>query len=412
MELIILLVVYTFIIGGFLFDTWLTYLNYSNRNAPIPEEVKDVHDQEDYKKWLEYTMEKNRFAMVVKTINVIIFVSLLSLGIFVWFKDLSESLFSNYRLQILWFMFLYYLVSFVLGIFVSYYNTFKIEEKFGFNKTTIKTFVLDKIKGFIIAIILGGGLIYLLLVINSNAGNLFFLYAWLSLVAIIFIVNILYVPVFVPLFNKLTPLEEGELSKAIHEFANSVGYEVAKISVMDASRRSTKLNAFFSGFGKFKNIVLYDTLIEKMSTEEIVAVLAHEIGHNKFKHVWFNLAETAIQFLIYIGVFVMVLNNNDFSTAFGFNTSHFGFSIILFVILLEPVNILFGMFSMTFSRKHEYQADAYAANNLKKEPMVTALKVLSRANYSNLTPHPLYVKMYYSHPPTVDRIRAINKIET
>ncbi len=410
MEHLILWIVYVLVIGSFGFNTWLTILNYRHRNTPVPEEVSDVYDASEYNQWLQYNMENNRFSLIVSSFHTLILILMLSLGVFVWFKDVSESILSNERLQILAFMFLYYLVSFIVGIASSYYKVFYIEEKYGFNKMTMRTFILDKLKGLLLTIIFGGGLLYLILVINDRAGNLFFLFTWLALVGIIFVVNILYVPLIIPLFNKLRPLEEGDLSQAIQDFANQVGYEVAKISVMDASRRSTKLNAFFSGFGRFKHIVLYDTLIEKMSTEEIVAVLAHEIGHNKKRHVWFNFLETAIQFLIFIGLFVVVLNVNEFSTAFGFNDAHFGFSLILFMILLEPLNILMGIISSSLSRRFEYQADAFAATNYHKAPMISALKVLSRANFSNLTPHPLYVKMYYSHPPTVDRIRSINQI--
>ncbi len=411
METTVLIVVYAFVILSFLFETWMSLLNYRYRNHPIPDEVKDVYDAKEYQKWHAYNMENFRIQMIVRTIRVVLFVLFLSLSVFVWFNDIAVSLFANNAaLQVLFFLLLYYLVSFVIGIFVSYYRTFVIEEKYGFNKATKKTFVLDKIKGFVLTIVFGGGLVYLIYVINDNAGDMFFLYTWLALVVIFLIVNLIYVRVIVPLFNKLTPLEDGELKEAIHTFANKVGYEVANISVMDASRRSTKLNAFFSGFGKLKKIVLFDTLIEKMSTDEIVAVLAHEIGHNKHKHIWFNLAQTALMLLVYIGVFGLVLRNAAFSTAFGFDAANFGFSIILFIVLIEPLEILIGLVTSTLSRRHEYQADRYAATHYGPLHIETALKVLTRENFANLTPHPLYVKLRYSHPPTADRIRAIRKV--
>lgn len=407
MDTAIPIIVYAFVVGAFVYDTWLSMLNYRNRNADIPEVVKDVYDQEEYQTWLSYSMANFRFSMIVKTISFVIFLLMLSLGVFVWFQDVAEGLFDNVRLQILTFLGLYFLVSFVIGIVTSYYQTFMIEEEYGFNKTTKRTFVTDKIKSFLLTIVFGGGLVFLLIVINDHAGDLFFLFAWLALVVIFLLVNLTYVRLFLPLFNKVTPLEDGELKDAIHEFANGVGYEVATIGVMDASKRSSRLNAFFSGMGKLKKIVLYDTLIEKMSTEQIVAVLAHEIGHAKHKHIWFNLVQQNIVFLVYIGLFAIILRTDVFSTAFGFDSANFGFSLILFFILLEPIGILVGLITATFSRIHEFQADAYASTNYHPEPMIQALKVLGKENFSNLTPHPLYVKLTYSHPPIVQRIEAI-----
>ena len=223
---------------------------------------------------------------------------------------------------------------------------------------------------------------------------------------------ILYTSVFIYIFNKLTPLEDGELKDEINKFAKNVGYEISKISVMDASRRSSKLNAFFSGFGKFKKIVLYDTLIEKMSTEQIVAVLAHEIGHNKFKHIWFNITQMVIVMGIYVSLFGFILKNQVFASSFGFTEINFGFALILFTVVISPISMLIGVLTSWFSRKHEYQADHFAATKYGIMHMEEALKVLSRENFANLTPHPLYVKLTYSHPPIVSRIKAIRKIDS
>lgn len=407
MDLTIQLIIYGLVVAAFAYDIWLSMLNYRHRNEPVPPVVADVYDQEAYQKWLSYNMENFRFSMVVKSIRLVLFLLVLSLGGFLWFQDVAETLFGNARLQILTFLGLYALLSFVIGIVTSYYATFVIEEKYGFNKTTRKTFVLDKVKSLLLTVLLGGGLLYLVVVINDNAGDLFFLFTWIALVVIIVAVNLLYVPLFVPLFNKLTPLPDGELKDAIHAFAEGVGYEVSKISVMDASRRSSKLNAFFAGLGKTKNVVLFDTLIDKMSTEQIVAVLAHEIGHAKHKHIYFNLGQTVLTLLLYIGMFALVLRTEVFSTAFGFDQANFGFSLILFTILLGPIGILLGLATATLSRRHEYQADAYAATKYAPEPMMQALKVLAKENFSNLTPHPLYVKLTYSHPPIAQRIEAI-----
>ncbi len=411
MEMFIQILIYSLIILGFVFNLWLSILNYKNRNAEIPKEVEDVYEPKKYKKWLEYTMEQFRFNNIVKVINLILFLAMLLFGVFVLFDDIAISISNDSRLQVLIFLALYNVITFIVQIFVSYYHTFVIEEKYGFNKTTKKTFIIDKIKNIVLTAVFGGGLVYLVLVIYDSAGNLFLLYTWIAVMVIFLIVNIIYVPLIVPIFNKLTPLEEGELQTEINKFAKSVGYEVSKISVINASKRSTKLNAYFTGFGKFKKIVLYDTLIEKMSTEEIVAVLAHEIGHNKYKHIIYNIFQMAITLLIYIGVFALVLGNDVFSTAFGFDSVNFGFSLMLLGVLLEPISIIINLVTAFLSRKHEYQADNFAATKFSSEHIINALKVLAKENFANLTPHPLYVKLTYSHPPIVDRIRAIRKVE-
>ncbi len=411
METTVLILVYVLIVGVFGFNAWLRILNYNNRNAEIPEAVKDVYDEEKYKKWQEYSMENFKFGIVVNTINTILLLILLTTGLFVLMNDWAVSLVDNSITQVLVFLGFYYVISFVFSLGTSYYHTFVIEEKFGFNKTTKKTFVTDKIKSLILTVLIGGGIIVGLLNLLQYTGNMFIIYFWLCTMTFIIVLNLLYTSVVVPIFNKLTPLEEGELQDAINAFADKVGYEVSKISVIDASKRSSKLNAYFTGFGKVKKIVLYDTLIEKMSTEEIVAVLAHEIGHNKHKHIIFNMVQIAITMFIYIGLFFLMIQSDVFSTAFGFSDVNVGFSLILFSVLMEPVGIILGIFTAQFSQKHEYQADKFSAENYENHYIESALKVLARENFSNLTPHPLFVKLTYSHPPIVDRIEAIRKVD-
>lgn len=222
----------------------------------------------------------------------------------------------------------------------------------------------------------------------------------------------IYVPILMPIFNKITPLDDGELKDEINAFASKVGYQVSKISVMDASKRSSRLNAFFTGFGKFKHIVLFDTLIEKMDKEEIVAVLAHEIGHNKHKHTIVNLGVTFIQLGVYFALLMLMLMNEGFSTSFGFEGIHFGFIIIIFLETLSGFDVFIAPLLNGLIRRGEYQADHYAATKYKKAPMIKALKILTKENFSNLTPHPLFVKIRYSHPPVSDRITAINNIKS
>ena len=271
--------------------------------------------------------------------------------------------------------------------------------------------VLDKIKGLILTIIFGGGLVYLLSTLYYEVGSMFYLYAWLSIIAIMLLVNLFLVKLFIPIFNKVTPLEDGELKDSIESFAKTTGYEVSKISIIDASKRSTKLNALFTGLGRFKKVLLYDTLVEKMSTEEIVAVLAHEIGHNKHKHVVTGMIQMIIVISIYLGVLLFTLNSPEISRAFGFTDTHFGFGLIIFSVLLAPISVLIGAITSGISRKHEYQADEFARAAGYGVHLESALRVLSKENFSNLTPHPLYVKLTYSHPPVSDRINTIRKNE-
>lgn len=394
----------------YVFDFWLSNLNYNHRNTTIPNEVEDVYDQEGYHKWLEYYMTNFRFSRITKTMDTLLFLVLLIFGVFPLFESISKNIVDQKALQATIFLGLYYILNVLIGIYPSYYQKFVIEEKFGFNKSTKQTFVVDQIKSILLTSILVGSLIYGIATIYYSAGSMFFVYAYVTIVVVMLLINMLYVKLFVPIFNKLQPLEDSTLKTKIEEFAKSVGYQVSKISVIDASKRSTKLNAFFSGFGKTKQIVLYDTLIEKMSEEEVVAVLAHEIGHNKHKHIIWNLLNSFIMMSLYLLVFWFVLESEVFSKAFGFETTNFGFSLIVFSVLLSPLQIIIGMLQSQLSMKFEYQADRFAASKYSKEHMETALKVLAKENFTNLTPHPLYVTLTYSHPPIAQRIKAIRKV--
>jgi STE24 endopeptidase len=411
MDTFIIILIIALMVGTFGFKLWLSILNYKNRTTPIPEIINDIYDEEEYSKWLKYSMENYRLALIESVFNMILSLTLLLSGLFIVFKDISEDLTETKSLQILIFIGIYFLISFFFDIFFSYYSKFSIEERYGFNKSTKKTFILDKIKGLVLTIVFGGGLIHLLFTLYDSSENWFFITAWVSLVAIMLFVNMFYVKLIVPIFNKLRPLEEGELKDKINAFGNKVGYEVTKISVIDASKRSTKLNAYFSGLGKMKQVVLYDTLIEKMSPDQIVAVLAHEIGHSKHKHIYSGIIQASIMISINLAVLLFTLKSPDLSTAFGFDDAHFGFGLIIFGVLLSPISIILEAITSGISRKHEYQADKYAVDHGFKVPMMNALKILSKENFSNLTPHPLYVKLTYSHPPVADRLIAIEKIK-
>lgn len=396
------------ILGMFVFEFLISVLNYRYKNQPIPENVQGLYDKDKYHKWLEYSMANFKFGIVSNTISTAVMLLLLSLGAFGFFEELSIEVTSSALLQTLFFLLMYYIISFIMTLPLSYYRVFKIEESFGFNKMTKKLFVIDKIKSFILTVVFGGGIISLLFVIFKAFTNIwiFILIAYVVIFAVMLLL-FLFNGVFVRLFNKLTLLEEGSLKEKIDALAVSLGFEVKRIYVMDGSRRSTKLNAFFSGLGKTKEVVLFDTLIEKSTEDQILAVLAHELGHATHK----DTLKGLIQQLFIIGLYVLVLGfiltTADLHTAFFLSNVHFGFSIILMSILLSPVNTLLGLYTNYVSRIHEYKADAFAAKHTSKEAMISALKLLVVENFANLTPHPLYVKLYYSHPPISSRIASV-----
>ncbi len=399
-------------IASFLFDTILSILNYKNKDNEVPDEVKDVYDEEAYNNWLKYNMETFRLSMITKCINFVIMFSLLVFRIFPRIYNFAREVSNDKVIQTLIFFGIYFLIDYIIGIFASYYSQFSIEERYGFNKTTKKTFVIDKIKTLILIIGLGGGILYLLtFAYYSVEPFVFYLYALIGSILFILIINLLYSKVFVRIFNKLTPLEDGELKEKIVELAKEVGYEVNKISVMDASKRTTKLNASFSGFGRFKQVILFDNLLNKMTSDQIVSVLAHEIGHAKKNHIIKNLLMTIIKLSIYFTIILFTSTYDNLSMLFGFESANIAFGIILFFIIMEPISIIDRIIFNYISRRFEYQADHYAATNYNKESMIEALKILCRENFANLTPHPLYVKFNYSHPPVAYRIAAINNIK-
>ena len=411
METFIVLAIFSFLIVNFGVNLFLSILNYKNRNAKIPKELVDIYDMEKYVDWKNYYMENFFLQLISSSINFIIILMFLSLSIFNKLYTFALDITMNVPLQSLIVIGFYFLINYVIDLIFSYYSVFTIENKYGFNKMTKKTFIMDKIKSLILTIIFGGGAVYGIVQLYLSSGNLFFFIAWGSSILIMLFINISYTKLFVPLFNKLRPLDDSPLKDKIYAFAEKVGYEISKISVIDASKRSTKLNAYFSGFGKVKRIVLYDTLIEKMSEEEIIAVLAHEIGHNKHKHIIFNLIQMVLMLSIYMLGIMIFLDNEVFSLAFDFSEISYGFNLILYMIFLSVVTLIINIPLSYISRKFEYQADAYAAQNYSDEMLISALKVLSRENFSNLTPHPLYVKFYYSHPPLKERIANIKSLK-
>lgn len=398
------------IIAMFLFELVVSLVNYHQRTKPIPEIVRGVYDQATYNKWLSYSMESLRFSLLVKIFNTVLLLVLLLTGTFGWLERLTNAWFAQPVLGSLAFLAIIGLAGMLINLPFDYYATFVIEAKFGFNKSTRKTFFLDLIKSLLLGAVLGGllvaGLQALFLVFAGRIWQ-FGLLAW---VAIALVMTLLFTlnKLFVKIFNKLTPLPEGSLRSRIEELATSVGFKVNSISVMDASRRSTKLNAFFSGLGRTREVVLYDTLVEKMSEDEIVAVLAHELGHAVHK----DLPRMLLQQVVLIGVniflFAIIAQNIGLAQAFGLSTAHFGFSLLLFGVLISPIELLLDIPLNYLSRKAEYAADAFSAQHAGGQSIHGALVRLAQENLSNLNPHPLYVWLHYNHPALAERLRAIS----
>jgi STE24 endopeptidase len=396
----------------YIIDLVIALVNYNHRNQPIPEIAKDIYDQEKYQKWLSYFMETHRFQVIVKTLSTVFLLVLLGFGFFGFLEKLTVSWFSHPILQTLAFLGVFFLINMLISLPFDYYATFVIEEKYGFNKTTRKTFFVDLLKSLLLAAVLGGGLVALLNAIYLEfANNLWFfvLYAWVILTIVMIILFVLNTKVFVKIFNKLTPLPEGELREKIHSLAEKVGFNVKAISVMDASKRSTKLNAFFSGLGKTREVVLYDTLVEKLNDEEILSVLAHELGHAVHKDIPRMLALQIAMFGLYAVVIGFILQSDALAQAFGLSGVHLGFGLLLFSILMAPLDLLISLPVNAISRKAEYAADAFAAKYAGKVSTMKALKLLAQENLANLTPHPVYVKVHYNHPTIPQRLEAIQQ---
>jgi STE24 endopeptidase len=320
---------------------------------------------------------------------------------------LAWGLTQNVILSALLFFAIIGFASDILSTPFAVYDTFIIEERFGFNKTTPKIFILDKIKGWLIGAILGGGLLALIIFIWTKTGNLFWLWAWALVTFISVFMAMFYSNLIVPLFNKQTPLEEGELKQMIEKFAAKAGFQLKNIYVIDGSKRSTKANAYFTGLGPKKRIVLYDTLITDLSKEEIVAVLAHEVGHYKKKHVITGLITGIIETGVMLYIFSIFVNSSVLSNALGVEVPKFHIGLIAFGILYSPISFVLSIFSNIISRRNEYQADHFAAQYGLANELISGLKKLSVNNLSNLTPHPLYVFFHYSHPTLLQRLTKL-----
>jgi STE24 endopeptidase len=402
-------IIIVIIIINFVKDKILDAINAKHYNDEIPEELNDVYDEDEYKKSQVYKTTNYKFGIWTSLFSLALTLTFLFLDGFEYVDNIARSYSDKPIVIALIFFGIIMIASDIITTPFGYYKTFVIEEKFGFNKTTKKTFILDKLKGLVMMTVIGGGIISLIVWFYQITGNQFWLYAWGIVTFFTVFMNMFYSKLIVPLFNKQTPLEDGELRDKISDYAKSVGFSLNKIFIIDGSKRSTKANAYFSGLGSEKRVTLYDTLVNDLDDEEIVAVLAHEVGHYKRKHIIFNLVTSILLTGLTLYILSIFISNPLLSNAIGVETPSFHVGLIAFGLLYSPISEITGLLMNHFSRVFEYQADDYAKNTYKAEPLISSLKKLSKNSLSNLTPHKAYVFMHYSHPTLLERVRNLRK---
>jgi len=410
---IYLVIILFIIIASYLFNLIIETLNIKHLKPELPEEFIGDYDQDKYQESQAYLKENTRFDVFTDSIMTPLMIVFILWGGFNVIDQFARGFGFGSIITGLIYVGILMFINHLIHLPLSVYHTFVIEEKYGFNKTTPKTFIFDLLKSWLLALIIGGLMLGLILWFFEKTGPLAWLYCWIAIT--IFQLFLAYVApvVILPIFNKYVPLPEEELKQAIENYARGQKFKLKGIYSMDGSRRSTKANAFFTGFGRFRRIVLYDTLINKHSVDELVSVLAHEMGHYKKRHI----LKTLILAILNIGAMFFILslfiNNEGLFQAFKMQETSIYASLLFFAILYSPIEMILSLFSNFLSRKHEYEADRYAIRTFKKPgAMISALKKLHVDNLSNLTPHPLMVVVSYSHPPILERIEAMKKIKT
>ena len=399
----------TILLIKFVIDSVLNHLNAKHFNDTLPNDVSDVYEINEYLKSQTYKRTNHNFSKITSLFSLITTLLFFFFNGFSIVDEIARGFSNNIIIITLIFFGIIIIGSDIISIPFSLYKTFVIEEKFGFNKSTKKLFFLDKIKGLLMTIILGGSILSIITWFYEFTGNYFWIYTWLLITTFSVFLNMFYSKLIVPLFNEQTILEEGDLKNEIVKYVNSVGFKANNIYVLNGSKRSTKANAYFSGFGNQKRITLYDTLINDLENNEIVAVLAHEVGHYKRKHILYNLTSSIILTGFALFVLSLFIKTPLLSLALGVSHPSFHIGLIAFGILYSPVSQILGVFMNYMSRKFEYQADNYAKNTFSASPLISSLKKLSKNSLSNLTPHYLYVFFHFSHPTLLDRIKNLNK---
>lgn len=404
-----LAVILASLLGAWLLGAFSKLLNARAMSPQMPEEFDDVFDGETYAKSQKYTRASMRFSVVVDTFNTALTVVFMLIGGFNVLDLALRSLGYGPTVTGLAYIGSLGLISGVVGLPFEMYHTFVLENRFGFNTTTVRTFVVDRIKGFVLSSVIGGVVIGAILLFFQEVGPYAWIACWVFAVAVALGLTYIAPSWILPLFNKFTPLEDGELRRALEQYAADAGFDLSGIFVMDGSKRSTKSNAFFTGIGKRKRIALFDTLIKEQSVDEIVAVLAHEVGHSKCGHIKRRLVISSLKTGAVFYLMSLFLDSPGLFAAFGMEHVSVYAGLVFFVLLYTPVSLVLSVAANMMSRKHEFEADRFAAQSTgKPQAMVSALKKLSASNLSNLTPHPLTVWLEYSHPPVLNRIRSLS----
>jgi STE24 endopeptidase len=406
-----LAILFFIIVGEYLFSTSLDYLNSAKDSGHVPENLKAYYHDDEYQKALAYQKENTRFGLVNGFVSLLIILGVIFFGLLGKLDAYLTAELSGMIPATLAFFGTIFLANDLLNTPFQVYSTFKIEDKYGFNNTTVKTFFLDKLKGYLFTALIGSILLSILIILITYLSASFWWIFWIVITIFMVGANFLYTSWIVPIFNKLTPLDSGELKSAIVAYGQSVNFPTENIFVIDGSKRSKKANAYFSGFGKRKKIVLFDTLIKNYTTEELVAILAHEVGHYKLNHNISGMINGVIQVGFMLFVMSLMIFEPALSEALGGGSLSFGINLIAFGIIYTPISVLTGVLGNYLSRKHEFEADAFAKKTYNGSFLTTALKKLSVDNLSNLRPHKVYVFIHYSHPPLLKRLLAIERSE-
>jgi STE24 endopeptidase len=395
------------VIAGFLVELVLEWLNYRSMKTELLPEDSEIYDPEKYHTSVSYQREHARVALMASAVQFATIMAMLLSDSFGRLDSVLRNVTGHpVYLALLYFGILAFLAE-CISLPFQIYGTFVIEKKYGFNRTNPLTFITDKLKGYVLGVLVGGGLLALLVVLIITMGKNFWLWFLLVTAAFMLFMNAFYTTLILPLFNKLTPLEEGELKSAIEEFAGRTGFPLQSILVMDGSRRSTKANAFFAGLGRYKKIILYDTLVQNYSPDEILSVLAHETGHYRNRHIQIGYLVAVLQVAVMLFLLSRLVFSEQLSLALGAQQHAIHLNLLAFAILFTPVSLLLNVFVNALSRKHEYEADSFAARHADGKALARALKKLSVDTLTHLHPHPLYVLVHYSHPPLVERLRRL-----
>ena len=394
----------------YLLSTISSILDMGNIVEEVPADFQDVYDREKYARSQSYLRDRTRFGIFSSTFSLLLILVVIHTGLFGVLDQFVRVQTNQPILAGLLFFGIIFIIQDIISLPFSIYSTFVIEEKFEFNRTTPKTFVIDKLKGYALTVILGSAVIVPILFFFERFGPRGWWIAWALVTLFMIAVQPLFVHVIAPLFNKFTPLEEGELRTAIEEYSEKVKFPIGRIDVMDGSKRSGHSNAYFSGLGKSRRIALFDTLLEKHTTEEIISVVAHEVGHYKRKHIIKGTALGILETGVMLFIFNLIMKDAALFAVFGVSDISVYGGLVFFAMLYAPVSMITSLLTTAVSRKNEFEADTFSLETTENpQALVNMLKGLAANNLAHLTPHPLKVFLSYSHPPVISRIAAVTQ---